>query len=189
MKNLLSFFSVAFLFVILGSCSSMNNMKPDDSAALRAENQSLSNQIIALNEKIMSMSPELNVEKVTLVGDILFDEGSDVIKPEGKAALDKIVKKLTDAKDKFIRIEGYTDDLAIAPAYQSKYPSNWELSSARANAVLRYLIEKGVKPEMIKSTGYGKYNPVASNDTTEGRAQNRRIEVELVPMDTRSKFK
>jgi chemotaxis protein MotB len=164
-------------------------MKPDDTAALKAENQSLSNQIIALNEKIMSMTPVVNVEKVTFVNDVLFDEGSDVIKPEGKAALDKIVKKLIDAKDKFIRIEGYTDDVPIATAYLSKYPSNWELSSARADAVLRYLVEKGVKPEMIKSTGYGKYNPIASNDTAEGRAQNRRIEVELVPMDTRSKFK
>lgn len=169
----------------------MNQMKPDNSAALRAENQSLSNQIVALNEKIMAMSalPEgQGVEKVTFVSDVLFDEGSDVIKSDGKATLDKIVKKLADSKE-FIRIEGYTDDVPIAAAYLSKYPSNWELSSARADSVLRYLIEKGIKPDMIKSAGYGKYNPVASNATADGRAQNRRIEIELVPLDTRAKFK
>lgn len=130
-----------------------------------------------------------NSVKVTFVGDVFFDEGSDVIKPAGKKSLDKIVKSLTMIKDRLIRIEGYTDDVPIAPKHQTKFPSNWELSTARADAVVRYLVEKGVVPEMIKSAGYGKYNPVASNATSEGKAKNRRIEVELVQMDTRAKFK
>ena len=211
------------LFLLL-SCA-QSPAKPDKTAALEAENQSLSNQIDVLNEKIMSLSTEVsnynqlqaanaitysnlvkdlkdqlaakdsmitelqNGVKVTFVSDMFFDEGSDVIKPDGKKALDNIVKTLIDAKDKLIRIEGYTDDVPIAQIHQGKFASNWELSTARADAVVRYLIGKGVKPEMIKSAGYGKFNPVALNATPEGRAQNRRIEVELVPMDTRSRFK
>ena len=220
-KSIQAFLLSAGLFLLF-SCSST---KPDKIAILIAENQSLSNQIDVLNEKIMSLSAEVsNVDqsqdvngmsysnlindlqeqlaakesiiksmenrvKVTFVSDVFFDEGSDIIKPGGKKALDNILKTLMAVKGKLIRVEGYTDDVPIAPNYQSKFPSNWELSTARADAVVRYLIEKGIKPEMLKSAGYGKFNPVASNATAEGRAKNRRIEVELVPMDTRAKFK
>jgi chemotaxis protein MotB len=202
------------------SCS-QSPAKPDETAALIAENQSLSNQIDVLNEKIMSLTAskesiesnaltysnlvkdlrdqlttkETTVKeledsvRVTFVSDIFFDEGSDVIKPEGIKALDAIAATLSSVKDREIRVEGYTDDVPIAPKHQWKFPSNWELSTARAGAVVRHLVDKGVKPEILKSAGYSKYNPVASNDTPEGRSKNRRIVIELVRLDARARYK
>lgn len=221
----LQVFLISGGLVLLLGCAQQTMVKPDELASLKAQNQSLSNQIDTLNEKIQSLSAEVsnyseirganastysnlvkdlqdqlaskettvkqleNSVKVTFVSDIFFDEGSDVIKPEGKKALDSIVKTLSSVKDRIIRVEGYTDDIPIKPTFQWKFPSNWELSTARAGAVVRYLVDKGVKPEMFKAAGYSKYNPVASNDTPEGRAQNRRIVIELVPMDARSIYK
>jgi len=142
---------------------------------------------ISLNKAIVGQFEEsINI---TFVSDIFFDEGSDVIKPEGKMALDSIVKTLSEVKNRLIRVEGYTDDVPIAPSYRWKFPSNWELSTARAGAVVRYLTDKGLDPGMFKTAGYSKYNPVASNDTPEGRAKNRRIVIELIPWDFRAKFK
>lgn len=213
----------AGLFMIL-SCAG-SPAKPDETAALRAENQNLNSQIDTLNEKIMSLTAEVSnysefkgansatysnlikdlrdqlaskestvkqledSVKVTFVNDIFFDEGSDVIKSEGIKALDNIAITLATVKDRMIRVEGYTDNMPITPGFQWKFPSNWELSTARAGSVVRYLVGKGVKPEMLKAAGYSKYNPVASNDTPEGRAQNRRIVIELVQMDSRAKYK
>ncbi len=172
------------------------SMSAEISNNMQAKNEQLmeySNLVKSLQEQLQSnqtsVSQTENTVSVTLVSDVFFDEGSDVIKPEGKKVLDKVAVDLKSLKDRFIRIEGYTDDVPINPSYQWKFPSNWELSTARADAVLRYLVEKGVKPDTIKSAGYGKYNPVASNGTAAGRAQNRRIEIELVPYDIRAKFK
>lgn len=209
----------AGLFFLLGCTQSPE--KPDETAELRAENQSLSNQIDVLNEKIMSLtsskeSTESNAltysnlvndlkdqlttketavqeledsVRVTFVSDIFFDEGSDIIKPEGIKALDAIVVTLASVKDREIRVEGYTDNVPIEPEHMWKFPSNWELSTARAGAVVRYLIKKSVNPEILKSAGYSKYNPVASNDTPEGRSKNRRIVIELVRLDARARYK
>ncbi len=172
----------------IASLSSQLSNQPKGSDASSYSNliKDLQDQLAAKESTITALQ---NSVKVTFLSDIFFDEGSDVIKPEGKKALDDIVKTLVPINDRLIRVEGYTDDVPIATAYQWKFPSNWELSTARADAVVRYLVEKGIKPDMIKSAGYGKFNPVASNATPEGKAQNRRIEVQLVPLDTRAKFK
>ncbi len=124
-------------------------------------------------------------DKLTLsmVEKILFDSGSAEIKKEGKKVLDRVVEILKNVKDRQINIEGHTDNVPISPRLAQKFPTNWELSTARATNVVRYLQEKGIDPALLSATGYAEYRPVASNDTEEGRAKNRRIEIVLVPLE------
>lgn len=124
-------------------------------------------------------------DKLTLsmVEKILFDSGSAEIKKEGKKVLDRVVEILKNVKDRQINIEGHTDNVPISPRLAQRFPTNWELSTARATNVVRYLQEKGIDPALLSATGYAEYRPVASNDTEEGRAKNRRIEIVLVPLE------
>ena len=122
--------------------------------------------------------------KVNMVDEILFDSGKATIKPQGVKVLDRLGKVLLNVKDQAIRIEGHTDNVPIGADLAERYPTNWELSVARATAVARYLQEKiGVDPRLISATGYGQYKPIASNETEQGRTRNRRIEIVLVPKE------
>lgn len=118
-----------------------------------------------------------------MVEKILFDSGSAEIKKEGKKVLDRVVEILKNVKDRQINIEGHTDNVPISPRLAQKFPTNWELSTARATNVVRYLQEKGIDPALLSATGYAEYRPVSPNDTEEGRAKNRRIEIVLVPLE------
>lgn len=121
---------------------------------------------------------------VNLLDEILFDSGSTVIKPEGRDVLKRLGELLGNAADKAIVIEGHTDDVPISGELARRFPTNWELSTARAGSVVRYLQESaGIEPERLSAVGFGPYRPVASNDTVDGRARNRRIEVKLVPLE------
>lgn len=125
-------------------------------------------------------------DKLTLqmVEKILFDSGSAEIKGSGKKIIDRVAEILKNVNDKQIRIEGHTDNVPIGPKIAKKFPTNWELSTARATTVVRYLIEKGgINPKILSAVGYADNMPVASNDTEEGRAKNRRIEIVLSPME------
>lgn len=103
-----------------------------------------------------------------------FPSGSDQIKPEGLALLDTIATSLVTVGN-HIRIEGHTDDV---PIKNSRFPSNWELSTARATAMVAHLLEKfGFTPERLSAAGYSEFRPVATNDTDEGRAKNRRVDI------------
>ena len=122
--------------------------------------------------------------KVNMVDEILFDSGRTTIKPQGIQVLDRVGKVLLNVKDQTIRIEGHTDNVPIGPELAKMYPTNWELSAARATAVARYLQEKiGVHPSLLSATGQGQYRPIASNETVQGQARNRRIEIVLVPKE------
>lgn len=104
----------------------------------------------------------------------MFDSGSDQIKPEGKALLDTIATSLV-ALENQVRVEGHTDNV---PIRNSKFPSNWELSTARATAMIAYLIAKfGLRQELISAAGYAEFRPAATNDTEEGRSTNRRVDI------------
>ena len=120
---------------------------------------------------------------VNLVDAILFDSGKADIKPEGRQVLQKVAEVIGQAEDKAIRVEGHTDNVKISPALARAFPSNWELSAARAINVARYLQRLGVDPALLSAAAYGEYRPVSENDTPEGRAKNRRIEIVLVPRD------
>jgi chemotaxis protein MotB len=120
---------------------------------------------------------------VNMVDAILFDSGKAEVKPEGLAILQKVIDILKTVTDKVIRIEGHTDNVQISGALARKYLSNWELSSARAINVTRYLQQQGIDPSLLSAVAYGQFHPVAQNDAEEGRAKNRRIEIVLVPKD------
>jgi chemotaxis protein MotB len=118
-----------------------------------------------------------------MVDAILFDSGKAEVKPEGQAILQKIVSIVKDVKDRAIRVEGHTDNVPIIGMLAKKYPTNWELSAARAINVARTLQEQGIDPAQLSTAAYGEYKPVAGNDTPEGKAKNRRIEIVLVPKE------
>ncbi len=120
---------------------------------------------------------------VNLVDKILFDSGSTAINPKGQQVLKKVAEVLRPIADKRIQIEGHTDNVPISPSLQARFPTNWELSVARASVVARFLQDQGgIDPTRLVATGYGEHHPISPNDAPERRAQNRRIEIVLVPV-------
>ena len=114
---------------------------------------------------------------ITFNNVLLFDSGKADIKSDNTAFLLKVAK-LINSVDNYVRVEGNTDNV---PIQNSIYPSNWELSTARATAVVRFMIDKGnVAPERLSAVGYGEYRPVADNKTEIGRNKNRRIEIVIL---------
>lgn len=120
---------------------------------------------------------------LNLVEKILFDSGSALVKKDGKKVLDRVAEILKKVQDKQIRIEGHTDNVPISARIIQKFPSNWELSTSRATNVVRYLQEKAVDPKYLVAAGYSEYRNIAPNDSPEGRAKNRRIEIVLTPYE------
>ena len=117
---------------------------------------------------------------ITFVAEVLFDSGKAKLRNDALGKLDKVSSVLnTTVNDLSIGIEGHTDN---QPIKYSNWKSNWELSTARAISVLHQLIDSGsVEPSRLSATGYGEYRPVASNDTSEGRQKNRRVELVILP--------
>ncbi|MFS8572384.1 MAG: OmpA family protein [Clostridia bacterium] len=108
---------------------------------------------------------------------VLFDTGRAEIKPEAREVLQAVAVELAKLPH-HIRVEGHTDNV---PIHNERFPSNWELSTARAVTVLRFLIQVGgLDPGRLSAVGYGEYRPIASNDTPEGRARNRRVDIVLL---------
>lgn len=120
---------------------------------------------------------------VNMVDKILFDSGKAEVKPEGLDVLQKVIDILKGLKDKAIRIEGHTDNVQIVGNLAKKYPTNWELSAARAINVTRFLQQQGIDPANLGAIAFGEYKPVADNGSEEGKARNRRIEITLVARD------
>jgi chemotaxis protein MotB len=123
---------------------------------------------------------------ITVVGDLLFDSGKAKIRPEAFGLLTKVSAILKDNMAQFnVGIEGHTDNV---PIKQSGWKSNWELSTARALSVLHYLAnDQGIQPERLSAIGYGEYRPLASSVTLDGRKQNRRVEIVILPNITKVK--
>ena len=121
---------------------------------------------------------------VNMVEKILFDSGKAEVKPDGLKVIKRVGDILKTVADKQIRVEGHTDNVQIGARIREKYPTNWELSTARATNVVRYLEDRvGIDPKLLSAAGLADNKPVAVNDTPEGRAQNRRIEIVLLPLD------
>lgn len=140
---------------------------------------------ISLGQVVISkLKGQLSVK---FLDEILFPSGGAEIKPEGKKLLATLAKALKLEADKIIQIEGHTDNVKIGGALAEKYPSNWELSSARAVAVVRYLAEKeGIDGNRLAAAGFGEFAPIADNQTKEGRQKNRRIEIKLLPVEAKA---
>jgi len=115
---------------------------------------------------------------IQLPNDVLFDSGQTAIKPAGKQALAALAKVLVTVAGRSFQVAGDTDNV---PIQTQRFPSNWELSTARAVEVVHFLVSQAVDPHALSAAGYGEFDPVASNDTPEARAKNRRIEITLQP--------
>jgi chemotaxis protein MotB len=140
--------------------------------------QSLQGQISAGQIELSELKGKMTVK---LKDKILFSSGSAALGKEGKVALDAVAEAFKDLKDKTVLVAGYTDNVPIGK--KGGYNDNWDLSSARATSVVRYLASKGVDPHMLGVAGYSEYRPLATNETADGRSQNRRIEIALTAAD------
>ena len=131
-----------------------------------------------------------NRQDIRVVGDrfvfqseVLFDTGSAAIRPEGKVELDKLAAALAELEKQIppeiawvLRIDGHTD---VRPISSPQFPSNWELSSARAISVVQYLISRGISPQRLVAAGFGEFQPLDGGTTEEAYRRNRRIELKL----------
>jgi chemotaxis protein MotB len=114
---------------------------------------------------------------------VLFDTGSAAVRPEGKVELDKLAAAIAELEKQIppeiawvLRIDGHTD---VRPISSPQFPSNWELSSARAISVVQYLISKGISPQRLVAAGFGEFQPLDNGTTEEAYRRNRRIELKL----------
>jgi flagellar motor protein MotB len=140
-----------------------------------------------IESRLRTLAPQAVIEiddgKVILQGEVLFDSGSDALKPEGVSLMTEIGRGLAallkSEGRQMVLVGGHTDDL---PIHDDHFASNWELSTARALAVTALLRRAGVPAASVVAAGFGQHHPRASNADESGRAQNRRIEVLLVPI-------
>jgi len=137
--------------------------------------QKLKKMIDAGQLKVATRAGRLVIQ---LPNDVLFDSGQTAIKPAGKEALGQLAKVLVTVRGRAFQVGGHTDNVPIQTA---RFPSNWELSTARAVEVVKRLIAQSEDPHALSAAGYGEFDPVAANDSPEGRAKNRRIELTLQP--------
>ncbi len=115
---------------------------------------------------------------IELQNDVLFASGRAELQEEGEEALREIVGVLNSIENRQFQVAGHTDNI---PMRSSRFASNWELSTTRAVNVVQFMIESGLSAERISAAGYADTQPVSSNNTADGRAQNRRIEIVLMP--------
>jgi chemotaxis protein MotB len=137
-----------------------------DYDALKAQNEQLQAQVQRLQYAMA----------YTVNSDLLFKSGSWEMSNRGKDIIAKLAQKLAPTQQNKLMVSGYTDNAPIGPGLKRKgVTSNQELSQKRADAVMQYLISQGVQPDMVAARGFGEADPVAPNDTPQGRAQNRRV--------------
>ncbi|MCF8110395.1 MAG: OmpA family protein [Desulfobacteraceae bacterium] len=164
-------------------------------ARVRQERESMQKELEQLRSTFKTLVADLKekveqkgvtIEKlrgelsVTLVDKVLFDSGEATIRPEGREVLQSLADVLMKEEQKSIRVVGHTDNVPIGPQLKDKFPTNWELSVARATRVVRVL-DRFLDPDRMEAVGCSFYDPVASNDTEEGRAKNRRVEIMIAP--------
>ncbi|QJT10539.1 OmpA/MotB family protein [Oceanidesulfovibrio marinus] len=119
---------------------------------------------------------------INILGEILFGPGSSSLRPKGRQLLTELAQHLTPVPGHTVYIIGHTDSVPISTEHHSQYPSNWELSAARAAAVARFLLaHSSIDPSRIAVTGLAAHHPIAGNDTAEGRSKNRRVEILIGP--------
>ena len=156
----------------------INRQREKDSQHFAELEQRLKHELNESRFEISQLKNRMTVIKLT--SEVLFTSGSAKIKPAGQKVLSLIAESLSSYPDRDINIEGHTDSVPIGK--NSRYISNWELSTARALAAVDYFQQnKQINPKRLKVVGYGEYHPVAGNDTAADRQLNRRIEIRLLP--------
>jgi chemotaxis protein MotB len=172
---------VGSLLSTLGLTGCVSQGKYDD---LQAQNQQLQQQNAAMSQQIAADRTQIGrlqgAIKYTVNSDLLFASGGWQMRPQGKQIIARMAAKLAPTQQNKIMVNGYTDNAPIGPELQRQgITSNEELSQKRAQSVMEYLISQGVKPDLVEAHGFGDAQPVASNDTAKGRAENRRVELTL----------
>ena len=156
--------------LMLGACVSQSAYEKQGAELQQARAQSAAEQ-----SQITKMQQE---QKWVVAGDMLFPEGGYQLSANGKQALNQYVPKLQNLQNAKVVVYGYTDNLPVGPALQRQgIPDNLVLSTRGAATVVTFLVSQGVNPNIISAKGVGDTRPVAPNDTPQGRAQNRRIEI------------
>ncbi len=121
--------------------------------------------------------------RVDMVDEVLFDSGEATLKPAGVQVLRKVGVVLAKTGNRRVEVQGHTDNVPITGALTKRFPTNWELSASRATNVVRFFQDEAkLDPTRLLAAAYSEYRPRASNDSDQGRRQNRRIEILLVPM-------
>jgi chemotaxis protein MotB len=162
----------AMASLLLSACASQSQL---DTAL--ADNQQLRQQVAADQAHIKRLQEAV---KYTVNSDLLFTSGGWEISAAGKDIIAKMAKVLAPEQQEKIMVYGYTDNTPVgASLRQQGITSNQILSQKRAETVMQYMISQGVKPELVAAQGFGEADPIASNSTAQGRAQNRRVEVTL----------
>jgi len=158
--------------LMLGACVSQSAYEKQG-----AELQAARAQAAAEQSQLATMQQE---QKWVVAGDMLFSEGGYQLSASGKQALNQYVPRLQNLQNAKVVVYGYTDNLPVGgPLKRAGIANNIDLSSRRADNVVAYLESQGVNPSVISAKGFGDTHPVASNDTPDGRAKNRRIEIVL----------
>jgi chemotaxis protein MotB len=135
----------------------------------------------ALESKDVTISQLQGKLTVNILDRVLFDSGEAELKSDGANVLRKVAAILKDHPNLKVHVIGHTDNVPIKASARHRFPSNWELSTARATAAVRFLTEAaGVDPRRLGAVGYGEFRPVADNATSEGRAHNRRIAITIL---------
>jgi chemotaxis protein MotB len=165
----------------LAGAAGQGTPKDDELAALRRELEAALAPELAREEVEVRQQPDGLVLSLREVG--FFESGSAAMRETSKGALDQVAQLLS-ARDYRLRIEGHTDNV---PIHNAKVADNWALSTARATELVRLLVQDyGFQPERLASSGYAEFHPVASNQTAEGRARNRRVDVVILDRKTRA---
>ena len=164
--------------LLIAGCVSQKTFDTDMGLE-RQINQQLLTEVQTDQVQINQLKDRL---RITVLDEILFPSGQASLTKEGRSILSKLVPVLQgSAKDQRIEVEGYTDDVPIGRHLRSKYKTNWELSAARAASVVEFFQKQGIDPSRMTAAGHGQYQPVDSNATDVGRAENRRTDIDLVP--------
>jgi chemotaxis protein MotB len=157
-------------------------IRDEDIAILTAEQRDLTEElevlIIAGTVKIELMKSGLSIY---LDESVLFESGSATLKSGGADAISDLTKELGEIPYQIVVI-GNTDNVPVGPKLAERFPTNWALAAARSSAVVAQMADEGIPAKQLVAISLGDTHPIASNDTPEGRAQNRRIEVRLRPI-------
>ncbi len=135
----------------------------------------------AIAQKVVMLQPAPDRLTLRVRSETLFRPGTVALRPESRDLLEQMVAVLHTVPDYLFRVEGHTDDVPMTGAARERFPSHWELSAVRAVALVRFFQERNIPAERLVASGHAFHRPLAPNTTPEGRAQNRRIEISLVP--------
>ena len=164
------------------SQSRIRDLEKEKEAAVQTHKSLEDEMRAALESKDVTISKLQGKLTVNILDRVLFDSGEAELKPDGEAVLKKVATILTQHPELKVHVIGHTDNVPFRAGGRSRYASNWELSTARATAAVRFLCEScGVDPKRLGAVGYGEFRPVADNATPEGRARNRRIAITILP--------